>query len=274
MSPPPSNITNRQDLGQIEQVLAHMEQVEARFAALRDQLTHCHRLSTLGTLTSIIAHEYNNILTPVISYAQLALARPEDRDLLIKAVEKALAGAERAASLSASILGFAREDHDPAVDADLPAVARESIQCLGRDPAKDGISVHVDLPDVRVAIPPVQLQQVVVNLMLNAREAMKRGGELHITGRIGGDAVAMEVRDTGPGIDPAVMGRLFEPFVTTKHGPDHTGGKQGTGLGLCICRDMVRRVGGDITVASEPGRGATFTVTLPLAGADGRATAA
>ncbi len=259
-------ITDTDDLTQIEEVLRHFEQVEAQFLALRQQLTHCHRLSTLGTLTSIIAHEYNNILTPIISYAQLALSRPDDRDLMHKAVEKALQGAERAASMSASILGFARDDEHAPASARLDAVVRESIACLGRDPAKDGIRLHVDVPDACVAIAPVQLQQVLVNLILNARDAMRRGGDLHITARLDPDHAILTVRDTGPGIPPAILDRLFEPFVTTKQGHDHPdAAPKGTGLGLCICRDLIRQAGGDIAVTSPPGNGATFTLTLPLA---------
>jgi two-component system NtrC family sensor kinase len=251
---------------QVEELLRHFEQVEERFQKVRDGLTHSHRLTTLGTIASMIAHEYNNILTPIISYAQLALGRPDDGDAMRKAVEKALAGAERAAAISSSLLGFARE-HDLELVADVPTVIRDTIACFGRDPQKDGITLVIDAPPARVNMSPLNLQQVLLNLVLNAKKAMRRrGGTLTITGRQQGGDVVLEVRDTGPGIPPAVLDRLFEPFVTHRIGDDDDPGTpRGTGLGLCICRDLLRAAGGGISAASTPA-GATFTLRIPLTG--------
>lgn len=253
--------------GQIEQLLQHFEQLEAQFQKVREGLTHSHRLTTLGTIASVIAHEYNNILTPIISYGQIALAQPDDHELMKKAVEKALSGAERAAKISSSLLGFAREqDHEHA--ADVNHVIQEAIGCLGRDPRKDGMELVIDVPVVRVLISPLNLQQVLLNLILNARKAMRRhGGVLRITGRRDGDDLILDVADTGPGIPPQVLDRLFEPFVTHRIDPENDpAAPKGTGLGLCICRDLLRSAGGSITAASKPGEGATFTLRLPLAG--------
>lgn len=255
-------------------ILHQFAELQARFDDLQAQLTQCHRLSTLGTLTSIIAHEYNNILTPIISYAQLALASPDDRGLLIKAAERALAGAERAAKLSASILGFARED-DGGAAASVRQVVEESIACLGRDLGKDGITLHVAVPEVTAAISPLSLQQVLVNLILNARQAMIRPShrgrrDLHIQGRSEGDRLHLIVRDTGPGLPPHLRENLFEPFVT--HTPASDAQTKGTGLGLAICRDLIHRAGGSITLdeasppSSDQPRGATFHIEIPLAG--------
>lgn len=251
---------------QADQLLAHLRRVEEQFQQIRQGLTHSHRLATLGTLTSIIAHEYNNILTPVISYAQLALANPQDVELLRKAVEKSLAGAERAAHISASLLGFARE-HDPEPVALLPQVVEDSLACLGRHPSKDGIELVVDVPVLYLAISPLSLQQVLLNLLLNARKAMRRkGGTLTIRATAHGPRARITVADTGPGIPSAIADRLFEPFVThatdTHESPSDP---KGTGLGLCICRELVQNAGGTIEVESHPGRGATFIVTLPRA---------
>src|SRR6185369_5603381 len=108
-APPRLKLADPEALTTIEQLFANFQQLEAQLQQVRESLTHSHRLATLGTIASIIAHEYNNILTPVVSYAQLALAKPGDQELMKKAVEKALAGAERAAHISSSLLGFARE---------------------------------------------------------------------------------------------------------------------------------------------------------------------
>lgn len=266
-APPPPRESDALSPQQVNQILRHFEQVEAQFDKVREGLTHSHRLTTLGTIASVIAHEYNNILTPIISYAQIALAQPEDTELLKKAVEKALSGAERAAKISSSLLGFARE-HDHELAADVAAVVHETLGCLGREPRKDGIELRVNLPPgARVAMSPLNLQQVLLNLVLNARKAMRRkGGVLSITGQREGDELVLEVADTGPGIPPQILDRLFEPFVTHRIGDaDDPSAPRGTGLGLCICRDLLRNAGGDIWAESRPGVGATFTLRLPWA---------
>ncbi len=251
-------------LQQVEQLLRHFEELERQLDQVREGLTHSHRLATLGTIATIIAHEYNNILTPVITYAQMALASPDDHALMKKTVEKSLAGAERAAKISSSLLGFAQEA-DLAHAARVPEVVDDAVSCLGRHPSKDGIDLQIDVPDVLVAISPLNLQQVLLNLLLNARKVMRRtGGRMSVTGRATPDLVHLEVADSGPGIPEEIRDRLFEPFVTHRHDPtDAT--QRGTGLGLCICRDLVRSAGGTIGVESVPGQGATFHLTLPRA---------
>lgn len=279
-------------------LLAELEKTQRRLEEVQQGLVRSHRLATLGTLASVIAHEYNNILTPVISYAQLALARPDDHALLVKAVERALQGAERASQISTSMLGFSR-DAEGASDAYLPEVVEESLQCLARHPKKDGIELELDVPETRVAMPALSLQQVLINLILNARKAMRRrGGCLRIVGRAGGAWVRLTVADTGPGIPDSVKSRLFEAFVTVPiddtcppdagdstdadadgpHRLEATKGSAnreprreqqgGTGLGLSICKQLVEDAGGTIRVESEPGQGASFHLDLPLAEAD------
>jgi signal transduction histidine kinase len=244
-------------------LLEHLAVVEARLDELHNALIHSHRLATLGTMASAIAHEYNNILTPIISYAQLALARPDDTALLHKAVERALSGAERAAAISSSILGFAR-DGDDSPQAFLPTTIDDALQCLAREPSKDGIELEVDLPQVSIEMSPLALEQVIVNLVLNARKAMKRrGGRLRIAAVDGGAEVRLSVSDTGPGIPPEVMDRLFEPFVTHSIGEGKPARREGTGLGLCICKRLVEQAGGTIDVESEPGKGASFEIVVP-----------
>ncbi|MCE9590007.1 MAG: HAMP domain-containing histidine kinase [Planctomycetes bacterium] len=261
----PGNPGNPDDLMRVEQLLEHFEKLEVQFQQVRDGLTHSHRLATLGTIASIIAHEYNNILTPIISYAQLALAKPDDRDFMKKALEKSLQGAERAANISSSLLGFAREA-DQKHAAKLRTVVDESVACLAREPKKDGIQLTLDIPDIQVAMTPLSLQQVLVNLILNARQAMnKGGGRLAITARVDKGLVQIDVADTGPGIPDQIRDRLFEPFVTHRPSTGEAGEKRGTGLGLCICRDLVRQAGGNITCDSEPGKGTTFHITVPKA---------
>ena len=265
-SGPPPNQPHPDQLQQVEQLLVHFEQLEAQLQQVRDGLTHSHRLATLGTIASIIAHEYNNILTPMLSYGQLALAKPDDQEMLKTAVEKAVAGAERASHISSSLLGFAREaDQEHA--ANLQNTINDTFGCLGRDPKKDGIEVTIDVPDIQIAMSPLNLQQVLLNLILNAKQAMHRtGGTLKITGHVEGTLLHLDIADNGPGIPPEIKDRLFEAFVTHRQQqPNNSGERKGTGLGLCICRDLIRNVGGQISVDSTPGKGATFHLIIPIA---------
>ena len=278
-------------------VLEQFEAIENQIIGLRDQLARSHRLTTLGTLSAMVAHEFNNILTPVVSYAQLALQNPDDKELLVKALKKTLACAERAVRVSSAVLGFSRDDCTPAADGvHLRTAIDEALTCMAREPRRDGIELLVDVPEVRVAVGGVCLQQVLVNLVLNAREALRgvagRRGRITITATpelpsegSGGAVVQrlrLDVADNGPGVPEAIAARLFEPFVTHPAGgaagprlvnDDRASAadappRKGTGLGLCICRDLLRAAGGDITVTNRPGAGATFHVLLPLAPAE------
>jgi len=253
-------------------LLQELGKVEARLESIRHELNHTQRLTTLGTIATIIAHEYNNILTPVMSYAQMALARPNDVGLAHKALQKALAGSEKAASISSSLLGFAREGEKRQDQfAKLSQAIEQSLACLARDPEKDGIALSVDVPDIAVAMGPVALQQVLINILLNAVKAMRdSGGRLMVSGRAAGDLLSLEIADTGPGIPEAIRDRLFEPFVTAKTrdvvpGEPSFDEPAGTGLGLCICRDLVEQVGGKIAFETATGQGTTFRLDLPIA---------
>lgn len=245
-----------------EQLLADLEKLETRLADLQKGLTRSHRLATLGTMATIIAHEFNNILTPVISYCQLALGRDDgDMALYRKAVEKALKGAERAAQISSSMLGFAREADGSPVCC-VREIVDEVFSCMARDPKKDGIELVLEIPDdCWVRIPPIALQQVLLNLVLNARQAMRRnGGTLRLIVEPHGELVRLTVSDTGPGIPPDLIDQIFEPFVS--HREAQPGEVEGNGLGLTVCRDLIASADGAITVESEPDRGATFVIHL------------
>jgi len=263
-----------------EHLLDDLENLERQLHQLQEGLTRSHRLATLGTVATIIAHEFNNILTPVISYAQIALndnnGEP-DVELMRKALQRAYDGATKAAQISTSMLGFARASTE---DSPKAAVVREVVAdvfaCLARDPQKDNINLRLDVPDdLAVAMPPISLQQVLLNLVLNARKVLRqRGGMLRISAEPVADDphandetehIRIEVADTGPGIDPAILPRIFEPFVTQQAGHNDKPATEGTGLGLAVCKDLVERAGGAIDVESAPGEGATFHIELPAA---------
>ncbi|HAI12593.1 MAG TPA: hypothetical protein DCM28_12875 [Phycisphaerales bacterium] len=252
-------------LGGIEQLLEHFEQIERQFQSVRESLTRSHRLTTLGTLSSIVAHELNNIFTPIMSYAELAMHKPDDAKLTRKALEKAFAGCQRASKISQCILEFSHSS-DLTRISNLPQMIQDTLSCLARDPAKDGIELVVDVPDVQVQMSPLNLQQVVLNIILNARKVLRKtGGTLQITATVDGPMVELSIRDTGPGIPPEIQSTLFDPFVTQNADPNDVNNEsRGTGLGLCICRDLVHQVGGEIEFKTQAGQGTTFILTLPI----------
>ncbi len=277
-------------LAHAEEVLGYFQQIEGQFAQVREGLTHLQRLATLGTLASMVAHEYNNILTPIISYAQMALANPDDLALSRKALEKALSGAQRATHISSTLLGFSREQ-DTRTRAHLPQTVHETLSCLAHD-SQDGIELRVDVPEVEVAISPIDLQQVLVNLVLNAKKAMRSDrdmpsngpaekdgitaenkgapgcgggrGQLCIVAQVDEESVRIDVSDTGRGVPPQIADRVFEPFVTQDSSASPNSQK-GTGLGLYICKDLLVNAGGQISFDSKPGQGTTFHIVIPRA---------
>lgn len=253
---------------QTDRVLESLERLDATLHRARDDAAQASQLETLGLLTGAIAHEFNNILTPVLSYARVALDSPEDRALCLRALERAAAGAERASRIATSVLRLAGRTPDEAHAACQPREAlRAAVGCLGEPLDALSVELRDKLPDgLTLAIPQTDLEHVFLNLVLNAVRALGgTGGVIEVglvgsdsTWNVGGGGVAvMAVEDTGPGIDAELLPRLFEPFPSP-------GGPGGNGLGLAICRRLVEAAGGRIA-ADTAGRGARFLITLPVA---------
>ncbi len=230
-------------------------------AALRRQLRAARRLATVGTMTAMVSHELNNILTPVANYAQMAQRNPLFCD---KAIARAAEGGQRATSICRAILDVAAEGPDESAPVNLLALVGGTLAAMARDPAKDGIHLNVDVPpDLTVRARRTELQQVLLNLILNARSAVlaiSGSRRIDVSARRRGRQVVLMVADNGRGIDPRHRDKLFEPFFTTRR--RRRDGSGGYGLGLAFCRQAVEGMGGKITVDSTSGRGATFTVRL------------
>lgn len=245
------------------QVAAAQEQLDW----LRDQLTESQRLATIGTIAAVIAHEFNNLLTPVVSYSQYALASAEsdapDMALIKKALSKSFQGSSKAGKICASMLALARGESSFA-EVSVQKLVDEVLLVLARDPRKDGIALRVQVqPGLVVQGDPVQLEQVLLNLLINARHAMLgKGGSLSIKAGTEGDEVKIQVIDTGPGIPDQLQAKIFEPFFTTKS-TARRGETKGTGLGLAICKEIIEHHKGRIEVTSDVGKGTTFTLALP-----------
>lgn len=234
--------------------------------ALRDELRHAHKMTALGELVSTTTHEFNNVLTTILNYAKLGL-RHTDPATRTKSLEKILAAAQRAEKITNSVLGLARSRGNDPVPTDLGTIVEESLVLLEREMMKYRVQVELRLePAPRAMVVGNQIQQVLLNLMTNARQAMPHGGQILI--RVAEDKEAgmvdLVVRDTGVGIPAEQLPRIFGRFFTTKSGPDASG-KGGTGVGLAMCRDIVEAHGGKIRVESTVGKGTAFTIKLPVA---------
>jgi len=244
-------------------VLASVLEHEWRALEAESTLWQAQRLGALGRLAGGVAHDFNNVLAVIQNCLVSALERdPADEEVraILGDARQAL---DRAAGLTAQLLAFSRQQAVAAKELDprpaLAGLARLLERTLPRD---IGLRVDLDDPLPHIHAAPGQLEQVVLNLVTNARDAMPAGGTVTLRGRSAGEpgaAARLEVvvSDDGPGMPEQVRARLFQPFFTTK-----PPGK-GTGLGLATCQGIVRQLGGSIAVDSAPGRGSTFTVSLP-----------
>ncbi|MBS3821028.1 MAG: HAMP domain-containing histidine kinase [Phycisphaerae bacterium] len=244
------------------QYVNEVDRLTAEVRALKRQLRHTQRLASVGTMTSMVVHEFNNLLTPIISYAQLA---QQDPRLTPKAISRAVTSGQRAADICSAILGMARDERSEPTVVDLADVVRSSLTAMARDPQRDGIELICNVPDgLRINGRRVELQQAILNLLINARWAvLKRLAEpprIVISAENVGESVFLDVTDNGIGIEPQDCRRIFEPFYSTR---DSDGGRDGNGLGLALCRDILDGMGGDIAVESRPHIGTTFTLRLP-----------
>ncbi|NLX04598.1 MAG: hypothetical protein GXY33_05600, partial [Phycisphaerae bacterium] len=190
-----------------------LQTLESCLNQLQDQLIRAQRLAALGTMAGMIAHEFNNLLTPVVSYAQFAL-KTEDHALWHKALTMAAQSGAKAADVAQQILGFARGATDQS-EASIPDVVDSTLKSLVRDLSKDNIQLTLEVEPAVATIPPHLLHQVLYNLVINARQAMLgKAGRLTIRSKAADRQVSIEVADTGCGIDPEQLPRIFDPFFT------------------------------------------------------------
>ena len=238
--------------------------LDDQVAQLKQQLAEAQKMTALGELVSTTTHEFNNVLMTVINYAKMGL-RHKDEATRDKALTKILAAGERAAKITNSILGMARNRSAGREATDIARLIDDSLVLLEREMSKYKISIERQFEGVPPAhVNANQIQQILLNLLINARQAMTGGGTIMI-GLVHDretDTVDLKVRDTGSGIPPEKLPKIFDSFYSTKQGPDESG-KGGTGLGLSSCRDIVQAHGGRIRVESTVGKGTAFTVKLP-----------
>lgn len=245
-------------------LIAEVNSLRGENAALRTDLLAARKQATLGDLLGTTTHEFNNALTTILNYARLGI-RHRDQATRDKALERILSAGTRAAKITASVLSMSRNRSNRFEPLDLHVLVEDVLVLLEREMMKYRVQVEREFAPVpRVSANPGQLQQVLLNLMVNARQAMPDGGRLIL--RLSHDEstgfVDLMVRDTGSGMSPEILRRIFEPRFSTKNGPDETG-KGGSGLGLTACREIVEAHRGRIRVESALGKGTAVTVRLP-----------
>ncbi len=237
---------------------------EAQINQLEEQIRVTHKMASMGTMVGMVAHEFNNLLVPIINYAELALKDEDDRELTHKALTKTLEHGQRASSIVKSMLGMIRIQDQIHEAIDVQELVNETLQCITRDLSKDKIMVSQAIPDTLFVFgDPSQLLQVLFNIIINARQAMlQRGGTLKIEAKPRGTKTEITISDTGCGIPDDLIDKIFDPFVSTKTNETKSDLK-GTGLGLAVCRDIIEAHHGSINVKSQLNQGTLFTITLP-----------
>jgi PAS domain S-box-containing protein len=249
---------------------------ESQRGQLEEQLRQSQKMEAVGRLAGGVAHDFNNLLTAISGYAELLQGRFDPKDSVRSYVDEILKSSDRASQLTRQLLAFSRRQVLQPKVLDLNSVVQNMESLLRRL-----IGEHIDLrtssgPNLSsVRADQGQIEQVIMNLAVNARDAMPGGGQLTIEtrnvelnaryndrhGRVrNGPHVLLSVCDTGSGMDPETQSHLFEPFFTTKEKD------KGTGLGLATVYGIVKQSGGDIWVYSEPGRGSCFKIYFPAVG--------
>jgi signal transduction histidine kinase len=249
------------------------EMLESERQMLTEQLHHSQKMEAVGRLAGSIAHDFNNLLTIIDGYASLIIADPPSEETG-KNAREVVEAARKASFITRKLLSFSHKEQSDPVILDLNMALADTDKMLSR---LIGERIHLatrfSADTIYVKADPVQLGQVLMNLAVNARDAMPNGGRITIKTGLqnvshgeyrkpadhpeGGYAM-ITVRDTGEGIDPEKIDQIFEPFFTTKES-----GK-GTGLGLSIVKNIIKQTGGFIDVASKPGGGTTFMIFLPI----------
>ncbi len=228
---------------------------------IEHRLNTAHKMEAVGQLAGGVAHDFNNLLAAIRNSIQLAMYEVPVEFGIRQDLEEALQTTERASRLTGQLLAFSRPQSRAAGPVNIAALVREIAPLLTTSlPPDVSVRVDADVVGATVRVDQSQFEQVVLNLVLNARDAMPSGGELSLTVRVDVESrtVSLLVSDTGVGMDALTQERIFEPFFTTK--PVGSG----TGLGLAVVYGVVTQVGGTVRADSAPGRGTQFHVVLPL----------
>jgi len=263
-----SNFVESENSDDIAQLRQQLEETQK-------QLMTAQKLASVGELASSITHEFNNILTTVINYAKLGL-RHQDDEARDKAFNKILSAGQRAAKITTGLLSYARNGTDRREIHSISQLVHDIIALVEKDLHVHRITLDLQITDEPFAeVNSGQLQQVLLNLLVNARQAMEPGGTLTVRASVNAEsgtadgghpehgAVEISIQDTGKGIPQDVLPQIFERFFSTKDRDKQ--GQGGTGIGLALCKEVIESHKGLIRVESAVGHGTRFTLILPAA---------
>ena len=262
-------LAQRDEMGQLAQEMnamcrrlaeAHEKTAQETAARLRalEQLRHADRLMTVGKLASGLAHEVGTPLNVVLGTARLAAEERPGDAALRQRLDVIAQQTGRIIAIVRQLLDFARHKPPERAPCELRALAQQTVTLLEPIARRQGVTLSLaEGPPLRLAVDAVQLQQALTNLVVNAIQSMPQGGSVRLSVVEDRDQVRLEVKDEGRGIAPENLPRVFEPFFTTKEVGE------GTGLGLSVAWGIVQEHGGFIEVASRPGEGSVFTISLP-----------
>ena len=237
---------------------------------LEKRMIHTHRLASLGTMSTGIAHEINNPLAIIKESAGFMRMVLEDsngipeKEMLFKGLEKIEKSVDRARRITHQLLGYVRKHGQGLTPVDIRRLTEDTVMLIKQKTQAKKVSVQWDTePEHQMMMhtDPFQARQVLINLLENAVDAVETGGQIRLALYRKAQSVCLEVRDNGSGITPENMEKIFDPFFTTK--PNVSENESGTGLGLFVVHKIMTGLSGSIRVESKPGHGATFTICLP-----------
>ena len=240
-----------------------IETLQHQIVELRKQLLQAQKMSSVGALASSITHEFNNILTTTINYAKMGL-RHKDNATREKAFNKILSAGQRACKITTGMLSYARNDSNRQEPSDLVQLVHDVLVLVEKDLQMHRVQLQTDFPNRPFAsVNSSQIQQVLLNLIINGRQAMEGGGRMFIAvGSNEAGIAEISIRDTGSGIPTDKLRKIFDPFFSTKRADNQ--GQGGTGLGLSLCREIIEAHNGRIRVESTVGKGTMFTLKFPV----------
>jgi len=240
-----------------KQCQEYLEEIQS----LRQQLLQAQKMSTVGVLASSITHEFNNILTTVINYSKMGLRHKTD-EVREKAFNKILSAGQRASKITTGMLSYARVGEDRRESMNLVELVQDVLVLVEKDLQIHRVRLQTHVEGQPVAeVNASQIQQVLLNLIINARQAMEGGGRLDIGIRAHDGTSEISIRDSGSGIPGDQLRKIFDQFYSTKTSDEQ--GQGGTGLGLALARDVIEAHNGRLRVDSAVGKGTTFTLKFP-----------
>ncbi len=228
----------------------------------QNQLVEAEKLASIGILAAGIAHEINNPLTSVLTFSHLMLEQMPEGDPRRETLKMMSRETERARIIVRQLLSFAKETPLKTVKTNVNCPINEIIETLGAQGLFNGIEVSLKFAEnlPQILADPIKLEQVVLNILLNAIHSITPPGKIEVMTRTARDSIEILISDTGSGIPQEYVGKIFDPFYTTKESA------KGTGLGLAVSYGIIKKHGGEIEVKSTPGSGSTFVVRLPIHG--------